>query len=80
MRVKWPSFFMTKLIGRSDPQFFEETSDGSYDRHNYKLVTTTNSYIFDNYEDMRNMWWNYDSSMLKHVEVLDKPKQKKGFG
>ena len=73
---------MTKLIGRSDPQFFEETWSGSYDRHDYKVVTTTNSYIFDNYEDMRNMWWNYDSSMLKYVEVLDKPKpkKKKGFG
>lgn len=80
MRVKWPSFFMIKLIERSDPQFFEETSDGSYDRHDYKLVTTTNSYLFDNYEDMRNMWWNYDSSMLKHVEVLDKVNKTQGFG
>ena len=73
---------MTKLIGRSDPQFFEETWSGSYDQHDYKVVTTTNSYVFDNYEDMRNMWWNYDSSMLKYVEVLDKPKpkKKKGFG
>ena len=71
---------MTKLIKRSDPQFFEETWSGSYDQHDYKVVTTTNSYVFDNYEDMRNMWWNYDSSMLKYVEVLDKPKQKKGFG
>ena len=71
---------MTKLIKRSDPQFFEETWSGSYDQHDSKVVTTTNSYVFDNYEDMRNMWWNYDSSMLKHVEVLDKPKQKKGFG
>ena len=71
---------MTKLIKRSDPQFFEETWSGSYDQHDYKVVTTTNSYLFDNHEDMRNMWWNYDSSMLKHVEVLDKPKQKKGFG
>ena len=80
MRVKRPSFFMTELIKRNDPQFFEETWSGSYDQHDYKVVTTTNSYVFDNYEDMRNMWWNYDSSMLKHVEVLDKPKQKKGFG
>ena len=73
---------MTKLIKRSDPQFFEETWSGSYDQHDYKVVTTTNSYVFDNYEDMRNMWWNYDSSMLKYVEVLDKPKSKnkKGFG
>ena len=71
---------MTKLIKRSDPQFFEETWSGSYDQHDYKVVTTTNSYVFDNYEDMRNMWWNYDSSMLKHVEVLDKVKKTQGFG
>ena len=71
---------MTNLIERSDPQFFEETWSGSYDQHDYKVVTTTNSYVFDNYEDMRNMWWNYDSSMLKHVEVLDKVKKTQGFG
>ena len=71
---------MTELIKRNDPQFFEETWSGSYDQHDYKVVTTTNSYVFDNYEDMRNMWWNYDSSMLKHVEVLDKVKKTQGFG
>ena len=82
MRVKWPSFFMNNLIDRDDPQFFEQTSDESYDRHYYKVVTTTNEYIFDDYEQVRQMWWNYDASMLKHVEVLDKPKskKKKGFG
>ena len=50
---------------------------------NYKVVTTTNEYIFDDYEQVRQMWWNYDSSMLKYVEVIDKPKKpkkKKGFG
>ena len=74
---------MTNLIERSDSQFFEQTSDGSYDRHYYKVVTTTNEYIFDDYEQVRQMWWNYDSSMLKYVEVIDKPKKpkkKKGFG
>ncbi len=83
MRVKWPSFFMTDLINRDDSQFFEQTSDIPYDRHYYKVVTTTNEYIFDDYEQVRQMWWNYDSSMLKYVEVVDKPKKskkKKGFG
>ena len=49
MRVKWPSFFMTDLINSDDPQFFEQTSDIPYDRHYYKVVTTTNEYIFDDY-------------------------------
>ena len=82
MRVKWPSFFMTNLIENGDSQFFEQTSDIPYDRHHYKVVTTTSEYIFDDYEQVRQMWWNYDSSLLKHVEVLDipKPKKKKGFG
>ena len=73
---------MTNLIDRDDPQFFEQTSDIPYDRHHYKVVTTTNEYIFDDYEQVRQMWWNYDSSLLKHVEVIDKPKtkKKKGFG
>ena len=82
MRVERPSFFMTDLIDHDDSQFFEQTSDESYDRHHYKVVTTTNEYIFDDYEQVRQMWLNYDSSLLKHVEVLDipKPKKKKGFG
>ena len=74
---------MTDLIDRNDSQFFEQTSDIPYDRHHYKVGTTTNEYIFDDYEQVRQMWWNYDSSMLKYVEVIDKPKKpkkKKGFG
>ena len=71
---------MTDLIDSNDPQFFEQTSDIPYDRHYYKVVTTTNEYIFDDYEQVRQMLWNYDSSMLKYVEVIDKPKKKKGFG
>ena len=75
---------MTDLIDRDDSQFFEQTSDIPYDRHHYEVVTTTNEYIFDDYEQVRQMWWNYDSSLLKHVEVIDKPKskskKKKGFG
>ena len=75
---------MTELIDRDDSQFFEKTSDIPYDLHHYKVVSTTNEYIFDDYEQVRQMWWNYDSSLLKYVEVIDKPKsknkKKKGFG
>ena len=71
-----------ELIPKDDPRYFSQTSDIPYDRHYYKVVTTTNEYIFDDYEQVRQMWWNYDSSMLKYVEVIDKPKtkKKKGFG
>ena len=75
---------MTNLIEKTDSRYFSQTSDIPYDRHHYKVVTTTNEYVFDDYEQVRQMWWNYDSSLLKHVEVIDKPKskskKKKGFG
>lgn len=64
---------------------FKQTSDGLYDRHDYKLVySNKNSVIFDNYEDLRNAWWETPHQFLGHVEVLDKKtkkksNQKKGF-
>ena len=30
---------MTKLITKDDPRYFSQTSDGSYDRHHYKIVS-----------------------------------------
>ena len=73
----------TKLIQPNDPRYFTQTSDGSYDRHIYRVVLKDGrSAMLDDYEQVRQMWWNYDSSLLKHVEVIDKPKskKKKGFG
>ena len=29
---------MTELIAKDDPRYFSQTSDGSYDRHHYKIV------------------------------------------
>jgi hypothetical protein len=52
-----------------------------YDRHHYKLVYLNGKQVvFDNYEDIKETWWNTESSLLSHVEVLDLPtKPKKGF-
>ena len=35
---------MTKLIGKDDPQYFEQTDNGDYDRHHYKIVCPTKSF------------------------------------
>lgn len=59
------------------PKNFEQTSDGLYDRHEYKLVYSNDqSVIFDNYEDLRRTWWETPEQFLSHVEVLDKKKNK----
>ena len=62
----------TELIQPNDPRYFTQTSDGSYDRHFYRIVLTNGKSItVDDYEQMRAMWFQYDSKFLSHVEVLD---------
>ncbi len=61
---------------------FTQTSDKLYDRHNYKLVYSNGQeVIYDNYQDVRESWWNTPSDFVRHIEVLDKKdkKDKKGF-
>lgn len=72
----------TELIQPNDPRYFTQTSDGSYDRHLYRIVLATGeSLTVDDYEQMRSFWFNYDSKLLSHVEVIDEVKQPvKGFG
>lgn len=58
---------------------FTCTSDKLYDRHNYKLVLSDgNSIVFDNYEDVQNIWMKSPPESLSHVEVLDKKKKSSG--
>jgi len=60
-------------------EFFKQTSDELYVRHQYKLVYSNGEeVIFDNYHDIQEDWWNTPSDFVSHIEVLDK-KQKKGF-
>ena len=70
---------MTKLIEKSDPQFFEQTSDISYDRHYYKIVCRSKSFVVESWDEVQEWWWNnYNSPTFDAVvHVLDKPKPKK---
>jgi len=71
-----------ELIPESDPQYFEQSSYESYDRHQYRVVAQNgDSIIVDDYMSAQEIWWNR-KVFLSHVEVLDKKKQKqsnKGF-
>tara|TARA_A100001035_G_scaffold83494_1_gene64857 strand:- start:221 stop:454 length:234 start_codon:yes stop_codon:yes gene_type:complete len=71
---------MTNLIERSDPQFFEQTSNKSYDRNNYKIVCRSKSFVVESWEEVQEWWWNNCRSPFFEgtvIEVLDKPKTKK---
>ena len=74
---------MTNLIERSDPQFFEQTSNKSYDRNNYKIVCRSKSFVVESWEEVQEWWWNNCRSPFFEgtvIEVIDKPKPKsKGF-
>jgi hypothetical protein len=69
---------MTQLISPDDPQYFEVSSDGFYDRHQYKIVSKSgDAVVVDDWESARLVWFS-KSPFLSHVEVLDK-KEVKGF-
>ena len=73
---------MTKLIAKDDPRYFSQTSDGSYDRHHYKIVCQNKSFVVESWDEVQEWWWNH-CNMINfdaRVEVLDIPKEKpKGF-
>ena len=61
-----------KLIDKSDPRYFTESSKEPYIRHRYKLVDAYGDFvILYNWEDAQLMWWNTPSQFLSHIEVLD---------
>ena len=69
---------MTQLISPDDPQYFEVSSDGSYDRHQYKIVSKGgDAVVVDDWESARSVWFSR-APFLSHVEVLDR-KEVKGF-
>ena len=65
-------------------EWFEQTSDEPYDRHNYEIVySNSQSVIVDSWDAVRALWFEAPSQFLSRIEVLDKkpPKSKtKGFG
>jgi hypothetical protein len=66
------------------PESFSQTSNGPYDRHDYKLVYSNGqSKVFSDYMELQATWFQTPSQFLGHVEVLDKKEEKKitkGFG
>ena len=73
---------MTKLIEKNDPRYFSQTSDKLYDRHHYKIVSSSKTFIVESWQEVQEWWWNNCNSLNFDavVHVLDKPKSKpKGF-
>jgi len=71
---------MTKLIEKDDPRYFSQTCNKPYDRHYYKMVCKSKSVVLESWEEVQEYWWNniaLNPDMI--VEVIDKPKQRKGF-
>ena len=71
---------MTKLIGKDDPQYFEQTDYGDYDRHHYKIVSKHYAtFIVESWDEVQEWWWNHCNmfGFDARIEVLDKPKTKK---
>ena len=65
------------LITKDSPQYFELTSEESYDRHDYKVVMKDGrSFITDNWDSVQMLWFQNPSQFISHVEVLDKPNNK----
>lgn len=60
------------------PEFFQQTSDEPYVRHDYKLVYADGkSKVFGNHQDFSAAWFQQPKQFLSHGEVLDKKSKKK---
>ena len=74
-----------ELILPSDPQYFTQTSDESYDRHYYRLEFNNgqNSLEFEDYEHLRAYWFesvrNWKNCTVTVLDYKQKSKSKKGF-
>lgn len=66
---------MMELIQPTDPEYFELSSNDSYDRHDYKIVSKNGeSHVVDNWETVQMIWFQ-KNVFLSHIEVLDKKAQ-----
>ena len=59
-------------------EWFAQTSDEPYDRHQYRFVYSNDqSRIFDSWEQVQQEWFTTPALLASHIEVLDKPNIKK---
>jgi hypothetical protein len=62
----------------NDPRYFTLTSENDYDRHNYKVVSSSGkSVVVETWREAQILWWN-NSKYTSYIDVLDK-KEAKGF-
>ncbi len=67
-----------KLIPPSDSRYFTDTSDSSYDRHQYEFVYSNGQLkVFDSWEETRNEWFRNPPQFKSHINVLDRKQNKK---
>ena len=60
-------------------EWFKQTSDEPYDRHQYKFVYSNDqSVIFDSWEQAQHEWFTTSALFKSHIEVLDKKQKSKG--
>ena len=60
------------------PDWFAQTSDEPYDKHNYRFhYLNGESIIVESYEEIYEKWFNTPSLLKSHVEVLDTKQIKK---
>ena len=74
---------MTNLIEKNDSRYFSQTSNEPYDRHHYRIVCQTKSFVVESWEEVQEYWWNNCNSLWFEetvIHVIDKPRKKsKGF-
>ena len=62
---------MTQLISPDDPQYFEQTSYGDYDRHRYKVVGKNGESVMLKITCKHKKFGGIEK-YFSHIEVLDK--------
>ena len=61
------------------PDWFAQTSDVPYDRHNYRFTFSNGeTKILDCYDKVMELWFNTPPLFKSHVDVLDKKKKSNG--
>ena len=62
------------------PEWFAQTSDEPYDRHDYKVTFSNGeTRIFDSYDKVMEVWFSTPPLFKSHVDVLDTKSKSKGF-
>jgi hypothetical protein len=60
-------------------EWFAQTSDEPYDRHQYRFVySNKQSKIFNSWEQVQQEWFTTPALFKSHIDVLDKKQKSKG--